>query len=221
MYRKSTLAKGLSASFGTLLLVGALVMATGTAYAMPLAGIGGFTIQAEEIRADSAVIYPGSGDTSEQGAYPMAVIEQKGVEIDGLKLIKELDVSAIPGLSGNARIVMSSSETVEADQQLIKVSNIQAEQATFNAQVIDEHDSNDATRKFDIKSGSATEDIEGRTVSIDSDGPAQVLKNAKIRTHYLATNSISLPGLELDIQYDQDGDGVYQESGSGSDGSGA
>jgi hypothetical protein len=216
MYRKALLAKGMSASFGTLLLVGVLVMSTGTAYAAPLAGIGGFTIQADEIRADSAVIYPGSADTSEQGAYPMAVVEQKGVEIDGLRLIKELDVDSIPGLSGNARIVMSSSETVEADQQIIKVSNIQAEQATFNHQLIDEHDSDDPTRKFDIKSGSATEDIEGRTVSIDSDGPAQVLTNAKINTHYLATNTISLPGLELDIQYDADGDGQYDEnSGDG------
>lgn len=215
MYNKRTFGKGMGASFAVLAAIALLVMSTGTAYAVPLAGIGGFTIQADSLSAESAIIYPGADDTSNQDAYPMAVIEQKNVKIDGLKLMKEINVNKMPGLNGNARIVMTAEDTVTADQQMVKVSNLNAETATFNQQVIDESNSDDPSKSFGIWSGDASENQdkleEGRIVDTSSDGPAQELENANITAHYLASSSISLPGLGLEVQYDDDGDGQYNE----------
>jgi len=218
MYEKATFAKGTAASIGMVTIIGLLVMASGTAYAVPLAGVGGFTIQANEITAQQVIIYPGVDDTSGRSAMPMAVVEQKGVEIQGMKMMKTLDVGSMPGLSGNMRMVITSSKTVRADQQVVKFSNLQAKSATFNGQVVDEHDSKDPTRKFDIATGS----FNGRTVNVSQDGrPAQVLKDVQINAHYLASNQISMPGMQFAIQYDSNGDGNYQTlAGSTASGSG-
>lgn len=215
MYEKITFLKGTAASIGVVALIGLLVMATGTAYAVPLAGVGGFTIEADRVTAEEVVIYPGVDDTSEQSAYPMAVVEQRNVEIEGLRQMKTLDVGSMPGLSGQARLVITSDETVTADEQVLKFSKLEAETATFNGQVIDEHNSDDPTRKFEISSGS----FDGRTVDISKDGPAQDLQNVEIQAHYLASNQISLPGMEFSVQYDGDDDGTFEtKMGSTADG---
>lgn len=215
MYEKLTFAKGTAASIGVVALIGVLIMASGTAYAVPIAGIGGFTIEADRVTAEEVVIYPGADDTSERSAYPMAVVEQKDVKIWGLRQTKELDVSAMPGLDGQARLVITSDEVVEADEQVLKFSNLQAEQATFEGQVIDESNSDDPSQKFEIGSG----EFDGRTVSVSKDGPAQDLRNVEIQAHYLASNQISLPGMQFAVEYDGDGDGNYETSvGSKADG---
>lgn len=215
MYEKITFVKGTAASIGVVALIGLLVMASGTAYAVPLAGIGGFTIEADRVTSEEVVIYPGVDDTSERSAYPMAVVEQRGVEIEGLRQTKELDASAMPGLDGTARIVITSDETVTADEQVLKFSKLEAESATFEGQVIDEHNSDDPTQEFDISSG----EYDGRTVDVSKDGPAQELEDVEIQAHYLASNQISLPGMEFAVQYDGDGDGDFEsELGSTADG---
>ncbi|UPM43610.1 DUF6230 family protein [Halocatena salina] len=215
MYNKRTFGKGMGVSIVVLAVIAVLVISTGSAYAVPLAGIGGFTIQADQLTAESAYIYPGVDDTSNQDAYPMAVIEQKDVKIDGMKLMKSLDVDAVPGLSGSARVVMTSSDTVTADQQMVKVSNIEADTAEFNQQVIDESNSNNPSDQFGIWSGDASQNQDklqnGKIVDISDDGPAQKLEGANIKAHYLASSSISIPGLSLEVQYDEDGDGQYNE----------
>lgn len=212
MYNKRTFGKGLGASFVVLIVVTLVVFST-SAYAVPLAGIGGFTIKADELTAESAFIYPGVDDTSNQAAYPMAVVEQKDVKIENLRLLKTFDVSNVPGLSGNARVVITASDTVTVDQQMIKVSNIQAETATFNQQVIDESNSDDPANQFGIWSGNAAEEKvqDGRIVDLNNEGPAQRLTNTTITAHYLASSSISIPGMSLEVQYDEDGDGQYNE----------
>lgn len=206
MYERSTFAKGTAVSLAVVGVVALVVLASGTAYAMPLAGVGGFTIRADQVTAENVVIYPGVGDTSERSAYPMAVVEQQGVRIDGLRMMKDLDVGTIPGLSGNARLVIASSGTVTADEQVLKFSKLEAQRATFNGQIVDEHASDDPTRQFDISSGS----YDGRTVNVSPDGPAQVLTNATIDAHYLASNQITMPGMTFAVEYDQDGDGTYE-----------
>lgn len=215
MYNKRTFGKSMGASVAVLTVIALLVMSSGVAYAVPLAGVGGFTIQVDKLTAESALIYPGTADTTNQDAYPMGVVEQKGVTITGLKLIKTLDVSSIPGLDGNARLIMSADGEVTADQQMVKVTNIQAETAVFNQQVIDVTNSDDPSRSFGIWMGDASKSqnklANGRIVDLSSDGPAQKLVNAEIQAHYLASNSISLPGLNLKVKYDEDGDGNYNE----------
>jgi hypothetical protein len=215
MYNKRTFGKSMGASVAVLTIIALLVMSSGVAYAVPLAGVGGFTIQVDKLTADSAIIYPGADDTSTQDKYPMGIVEMKDVKINGLRLMKTIDVSSIPGLNGDARIVMTADGTVTAEQQVVKITHLQAETAVFNQQVIDESNSNDPSRSFGIWMGDASEKqnklFNGRIVNLNSDGPAQKLVNAKIQAHYLASSSISLPGLNLEVQYDEDGDGNYNE----------
>lgn len=215
MYDKLTFGKSLGASFGVLAVIAVVVLSTSTAFAVPLAGVGGFQINADRITADSMVIYPGVADTSNQDAYPMAVIEQKNAEIDGMELIKELSVDSVPGLSGNARFVMTTEDTVEVDEQMIKVSQFGADTGTFNQQVIDETNSDDPSEKFGIWSGDAAENEgkleDGRIVDIKSDDKAQVLENAEINVHYLASKKLIAPGVGIQLQYDSDADGNYNE----------
>lgn len=215
MYDKLTFGKSLGASFGVLAVIVLVVLSTSTAFAVPLAGVGGFQVTADKITADSMVIYPGVADTSNQDAYPMAVIEQKNVRISGMKLMKELSVDSVPGLSGDARFVMTTEGTVKAEEQMIKVSQFGADTGTFNQQVIDETNSDNPSRAFGIWSGDAAENEDkiedGRIIDIKNDGKAQILENAKINVHYLASNKLIAPGLGVKLQYDSDGDGNYNE----------
>ena len=130
MYDKKILAKGTAASFGVVFLVAMLIVSSGMAFAAPLAGIGGFTIKADELRGDDLYLYPGVTDTSERSGIPVATAEFSSVEIDGLELTKE--IKGIPGIGGNGRVVITSTDTVEADSLLVKQSKLQAESSTFN-----------------------------------------------------------------------------------------
>lgn len=212
MYRKKLLAGGSALSFGVVALIALLVLHTGTAYAVPLAGVGGFTIQADEIRGHGAHIYVGADDTSEREAVPMSVTELQRSEIDGLELVKTLNVASIPGLSGNARIVISGTDTVTTGNQVLKATSIRADQATLRGQVIDESPAADPSEQFSIDAGRTPS--EGQTVDPGADGdqPGLVLENATIDAHYLATNRITIPGQSITIEYDPDGDGTYEES---------
>lgn len=207
MYRKAVVGKVASGSFAVMAVAGLLVLQMGTAYAVPLAGVGGFTIQAEEIRGYGAFIYGDVDDTSEYEKAPMAVTELQRSEIEGLVLTKELDMPHV----GPMKIQITATDTVTTDEQLLKFTNLQAETATLRRQVIDETPTDDPSRRFTIAArGNATEGI---TVDIDENGskPGLVLQNATINAHYLATNRITLPGQKINIFWDADDDGEMEK----------
>lgn len=213
MYDKPTLAKGMGASFAAVAMIVLIVASTGTAYALPLAGAGGFTIKADKITADTQVIYPGTEDTSNSGQRPMIVVEQKNTKIKGLVIIKEFPASSLPGVKGDARFLIKSNSEVTINKQLLKMSKFNAKQSKFSGQVLDEHNSDKASEKFEIRSGPASNPQDGKTVNIDNSKPGVVLKDVKIKAHYLANDQISLPDQDFVVQYDADGDGKYNESG--------
>ncbi|MFB6163744.1 MAG: DUF6230 family protein [Haloarculaceae archaeon] len=191
--------------------VGALlVLQTGTAYAVPLAGVGGFTIHAKEIRGYGAYIYGGVDDTSNSDAVPMAVTELQHSEIDGLRLVKTQSLDAFPGISGTMRITISASDTVTTGQQILKYTYLKADTATLRRQVIDETNTDNPRKQFAISARG--ENTSGVTVDINQHGnqPGLVLKDATINAHYLATNHITLPGQKIQIAWDTDGDGNYE-----------
>jgi hypothetical protein len=136
MYDKRTLTKGVAASFGVVFLVAMLVVSSGVAFSAPLAGVGGFTINADRIEGDNLYQYAGLTDTSERDGMPVAVAEFTEVRIEGLELVKS--VEGVPGIGGNARIVITATDTVTADSLLIKQSYIYAENSTFKGLLIDE-----------------------------------------------------------------------------------
>lgn len=221
MYDKKILAKGTAASFGVVVLVAMLIASSGMAFAAPIAGIGGFTIKADELRGDDMMLYPGASDTSERNAVPVATAEFSSVEIDGLELTKEIEGMPAP-VGGNARVVITATDTVTADSLLVKQTKLTADQSTFNGLLIDEQNSDDPSEKFQQIAPSTSEQrhrgadsaTDPKTISLsDQSNPGIVLKNAEIQAHYQAVNEISIPGLTLAVEHDANGDGDYSDGG--------
>lgn len=221
MYDKKILAKGTAVSFGVVVLVVMLIVSSGMAFAAPMAGIGGFTIKADTLRGNNLVLYPGMSDTSEKEGMAVAVAEFSSVEIEGLKLYKQF--GDLPVIGGNARLVITSTDTVTADSMLVKQYLLKAESSTFNGLLIDEQNSEDLSKKFQQIAPSTeaqrTRGADSRTdpLSInltDQENPGIVLQNATIKATYQAVNEIHIPGLTLAVKYDSDGDGSYTDDGS-------
>ena len=220
MYDKKVLAKGTAVSFGVVALVAMLIVSSGMAFAAPLSGIGGFTINADELRGDDLYLYPGVSDTSEREGIPVATAEFSAVEIDGLELTKSFE--DIPAIGGNARVVITNTDTVTADSLLVKQSKLTADSSTFNGLLIDEEN---AERPSDQFKQVAPSTAEQRTEGVDAGQPPKsidlsnasnpgiVLQNASIQAHYQAVNEISIPGITLATEYDANGDGDYTDDG--------
>jgi hypothetical protein len=210
MYDTNILAKSTGASLGVVALVGVLFLSTGTAFAMPVAGIGGFQIQADSIEGDDLLLYPGLADGSNQDDYPHSIVELRNNEIEGLRLTKTFDLGDYTdSMDGRARLVIESGGTVEIERLLLKTPELGADEATFNGLEISESDSDDLEESFSIRAPSDPDE----TRQIDLTGgenPGLEMTNADIRATYLATDEITLPDLELKFQLDTDGDGDYE-----------
>lgn len=206
MHDKSRLLKGTGASIAVVAMIGLIVVSTGTAFATSVAGVGGFTIEADEIRIEGLTIYPGTTDTSGQsGDIPAATQEMQSVEIDGLYLNK---TQSLP-MGGQMKMTITATGTVESGQQVLKASYVEADKATLKGQVIDEQS---GEPQFSIQSCS-NDSFSGHTIDINPDcsGADVVLEDPHIRGHYLATNRIVLPGQKILISWDKDGDGEYEQ----------
>lgn len=194
MYNRKRVTRGAGVALAVWGLIGLLIMSTGIAYAVPLAGLGGFDIAASEISADNMLLYPGVGDTSTMEHYPQTVVELEDVEIDGLWLYKTFDLSNTPGVSGQARVLFVSGGTTNAESMVVKSTAFATEgDATFQDFEINEQASSDPRAQFDIT----------------ADGPV-TLDRPRIKAHYLASGSISLSNTNLMMCYDPDNDDVYE-----------
>lgn len=209
MYNRKRLLTGTGLSLLAVALVGLIVVSSGTAYAAPLAGAGGFTVEADEIQADEFMLYPGVGESDRAESEPVAVAEMRSVEIDGLVLEREQPVDTLPGLDGSMVIQFTADETVEADEQYIHITDLEAEEADFQGQVIGSQYSDDPAEQFQMEAGeNADHEHEGFITDIDGEAPGMHQQNAEIEMSYLASNEISLPGLDVNIEYNGDGDGT-------------
>lgn len=212
MYRKHVLAAGSALSFGVVAVIVVLIVHSGTAYAVSLAGVGGFTVEADEIRGYGAHIYVGVDDSGEREVIPTSITEMERSEIDGLTLVKTLDVESVPGLTGNAKIVVSETDTVTTDGQVMKATSIRADRATLRGQVIDESPPSDPIEQFSIQVGATPPDGAASDPLAGGDRPGLVLENATIDAHYLATDRMTFSAQSITIEYDPDGDGTYERT---------
>jgi len=148
----------------------------GVALAVPIGGIGGFVIEADEIQISNFKLLPKIGETSERAAYPQGSAQLDAV-IKKLKLYKDLNV---PG-KGKVRVLITASKDVKASGLVLDLSKLQAN-ASFSKLKIAEKHSSDWQQKFGLSA------------------PSLVLKKPFIQSHYLFANSISLPGLSLQLE---------------------
>lgn len=200
MYDRKRLVGGTGVSFLAVALVGAIVLSSGMAYAAPLGSTNGFTVEADEIRADEFLLYPSSGEDS-AGSTPVVVVEQRDVVIEGLTLTRKQDV---PMMDGTMEISFTAEEPVRADQQYIKMTGLHAKKSTFNGQVINAQPSQNPERQFRMTAGANAKPEDGYLTDINSGTPGMVQKDVTIEMAYLASNEISLPGLNVDVEYNPD-----------------
>jgi hypothetical protein len=192
MYDRDRIARGTGAAVAVWALAGLLITSTGVAYAVPLAGVGGFRITADEISADTLVLYPGVGDTSERDVYPQAIVELQETELENLRAFKDLDLDRTPVFSGQLRFLLTNRGTVEGDAVLLKTSALESRSATFDGFAI-EDEGTDAEMAFEIRS------TEGAT-----------FEDADIRAHYLTTDTLTSSNLMIRACWDRDDDGTFE-----------
>lgn len=192
MYDRERIARGTGASIAVWALAGLLITSTGVAYAVPLAGIGGFRITADEIRSDSLVLYPGVGDTSEQDVYPQALVELEGTQLENLRAFKDIDLRGTPAFSGRLRFLLTNRGTVDSNAILLKTSALESREATFDDFAIEDEGS-DVRSAFEIRStGGAT------------------FEDADIRAHYLTADTLTSSNLMIHACWDRDDDGTFE-----------
>ena len=198
MYNRKRISRASGVAIAIWAFLGLLIMSTGVAYALPLAGVGGFTITAEEVTADNLLLYPGVGDTSERDAYPQTIAELQGTTLRDLTASKTIGLGPTPGLSGKFRVsIVSEGESVGSDV-LLKSSALQSSSAEFDDFALEEMAASDPRGRFEIESNGP--------VTLGGTGQYPV----RIRAHYLAINSISTPNLGLSVCYDPDDDDTYE-----------
>lgn len=148
----------------------------GVALAVPIGGIGGFVIEADQIRISNFKLLPKVGETSDRAAYPQGSAQLDAV-IKNLKLYKDLKV---PGM-GQVRVLITASGDVEASGLVLDLSKLEAD-ASFNRLKVAEKNSRDWQEKLSLSA------------------PSLVLNKPFIQGHYLFANRISLPGMALQFE---------------------
>lgn len=249
MYDKDILAKSTGASLGVVAIVGMLFLSSGMAFAMPLSGIGGFQVQSDYVTAEDFILYPGAADASDydnpntgESQYPMAVNELDNAYIEGLALIKEIDLS--DSIGGQAAVVITAGSPVEANSLYLKTPALEADQAVFAGQTISEGDADgDVSEAFQLRADgfasndtgvadtqilgdslsdevyldSSVEGVDSQPIQSDRDETVY-LENTNIQAHFLVADTLSLSDLGLEVWYDENGDDSYEIGGPGQTG---
>lgn len=168
------------ASFGVSLAVMvaavAFLMSAGVAFALPVAGIGGFSVTSNQIDLTNFKLLPTLGQTSERQLTPQANV-QADATIHGMTLTKDF---VLP--MGTARVTISTDQDVTATGLVMNLTGMQAD-AAFSNMAIKEFYNVDPSK----------------TLSLTAD--TAIMKNADIRAHYLFTNSITIPSLSLNVDW--------------------
>lgn len=195
MYRKTIFAKAFGASLGLMLLVAAVGVYGGLAFAVPVTQVGGgtYTLHADSITATNAIVYPSSG----VGDQPAAVVEFTNSKISGLKITKTVNTPV-----GKAEVVITSNGPVQTESLLLQSNRIHAEDSSLSGLEILANDQR-VGGQFSVSTGATSEELEDRGKTVDlgakEDG-ALVLKNFNIETRYIVTNNIGIQGLNVQIK---------------------
>jgi hypothetical protein len=159
--------------FGSLL---ALLWHSGIVFAMPVAGVGGFVITADEIEMSNYTMLPKVGATSERALVPQATARLDAT-IKNMKLTKDIKAP----LFGTVRILIHTPRTVTAQGMVLDVTQITADTSFRNLSIAEKHSKN-PLEKLALRA------------------PYAKLKNPVIVAHQLFTNSISIPGMRFQLE---------------------
>ncbi|WP_336000912.1 PKD domain-containing protein [Halorientalis halophila] len=175
-------------------------MSTGVAFALPLAGVGGFNVTASEVTAEEMILVPGVDDTDTEQNFPQTVVQLTNAELQQFTLTKDMDLDRVSGfpMPGTVRVRFASPGQTDGGNVMVKSSALQAEQATFNDFVTNDTNATDARGRWRIQSNGPVT-LQGA----DRNG-------VQIRAHYLLADRISISDLQFVTCYDPDSDGNFE-----------
>ncbi len=172
----------LGASFGALLAILAAIYMGGVAVAVPIAGIGDFHINADQVRLQGFVLTPRIGDNSSSNASPETRVQARHAEVDGLVLYKD-----IPTPYKTLRVKITASGTVRINGLIQDITQQSASSASFNQLEIDEAPPSKTGGNYQR--------------SFFQLSPSVTLNNFRSKDDYQFANTITLPGLKVSASF--------------------
>ncbi|MFC4618793.1 DUF6230 family protein [Camelliibacillus cellulosilyticus] len=166
------------------LFLGALLTVfgvSGTAYAIPLSGVGSFTVQFDKLVGEDFKLYGGLSESGNSKTTPVAVNDIKHATVYGLHIYKDID---IPGM-GTLRVNIKSSNPVEING-LIQKANLINGDAVFDSLLVKDNYVGDIKDPMEKVSKEFTQESNKIT-----------LKNGNLSTVYLFQKTVSLPGMKV------------------------
>jgi hypothetical protein len=170
----------IGALLGAFAMVGAMlagVLNGGVALALPLAGVGTFTIEASQINITHFRLLPRIGQLSSDGSNVPETQVSLDCTIENLKLYKDVPV---PG-GGKIRVLIQTNKEVHANGMVMNMAALQALAAFKQLTIGQNGEASSAVQEFSLSATQLT------------------LVIPHIQTTYLYTNSITLPGLSVSV----------------------
>lgn len=204
-----------------------LLVATGTVFAAaPIAGVGGFVIEADDIYGTDFELIPALTSTNTgngvaksqtsipneyQKVYPAAQIWLGSADIDGLDLWKNISLEAIAASFGipdvsYVKVQIKASGTVTGQGLTMNSTDIAAGNAAFTDMIMMENLPTEHPNKltFMQQDSAVTEDIFGDPINtgvqIGMSASAMSMQDGIINTHYMKADSMSIPGMTLQLK---------------------
>lgn len=204
----------------------ALLVGTGTIFAAaPIAGVGGFVIEAGTINGSDFELIPALTSTNTgngvavsqtsmpneyQKVYPAAQIWLGDVSIDGLNLWKNISLEAIASAFGfddvsYVKVQIGANSTVTGSNLTMNATDIEAGLASFTDMIMMENLPTAHPNKLTYMQTSATTtDIFGDPINtgvqIGMSANTMLMTDGVINTHYMAAGSMDIPGMTLQLK---------------------
>jgi hypothetical protein len=212
-------------SFIALAALITLLVATGTVFAAaPIAGVGGFVIEADLIDGSDFELIPALTSTNTgngvlesqtsmpneyQTVYPAAQVWLGDVTINGLNLWKNISLEAIasafdiPNVS-YVQVIIEAADGVAGANLTMNATDIAAEEAIFGNMVMMENLPTEHPNKLTyMQTSSTTTDIFGDEINtgvqIGMSADTMQMVDGIINTHYMAAEHMSIPGMTLQL----------------------
>ncbi|OQP07512.1 hypothetical protein B1690_02995 [Geobacillus sp. 46C-IIa] len=171
----------LAALLGGFLFLSALLSIfglTGVAYALPLGGVGEFTIQFDKLNGQGFKMYGGMAESGETKQTPVFVNEIKNASIQGLKISKDFEALGL-------RVVIEAGGTVSIDGLVQKATQINGN-ISFGSLTMKENYVGDVQNPVQKAAQEFTQGAD--SISIE---------NGDLKTVYLFQQKVSLPGMKV------------------------
>ncbi|MDZ7730122.1 MAG: hypothetical protein U5K37_02800 [Natrialbaceae archaeon] len=172
-----------------LLFIGviAAVVATDVALAVPMAGVGGFTVTFERLEGQGLQQYPAVASNDDCEAFPAAVTQMESATATNLQLFRDVNVpEAAPGDLDTFRLVISadSAEYTGLTQEFM---SLESDSLTFpQGQQVEQRAGGDPQDQFMIS------------------GDEVIIENGVIHANSQFTESISLSGSSVSLETNPD-----------------